>query len=230
MAYQPKNEIDAITYAALNPGAGALETQARELTESGLETLETVLKGLLVTVDKIKVERGGLPRGQMLLQALGWQDGSAEDLQTVLLRAWGLAQFIQTHRLREPEASAPASLPLPHSLEAAIDKAETLDRLLMALLKEIMYRRYPEGAEALLTPLKPLGYDLCKKCNRRIVWVAMESGRTAPVDPDYIAPYESGNLVFDDGTSGKFHAQYPKAAGRVNHFITCPFAKDFKRR
>jgi|GEM_PF-2764315 len=54
---------------------------------------------------------------------------------------------------------------------------------------------------------------LCKNCQRRIYWVATETRKTMPVDPEIITVIsENGSIV----------------RGRVPHWFTCPNIEQHK--
>lgn len=171
-----------------------------------------------------------------LLAALGWQEGTLDEICAVLRTAQGLAQFRQTSRVRNAEIVAMRQIHTVNEsdrwyIDSMADYIETLDRLARNVQIETMYRNAgPEAAEIRLVPIKPLGYDACSKCRMPIVWVQLETGKANPVNPDYVAQNGKDVLVFDDGYMGKVHPTEAQAPGRISHFATCPNAKEFRNR
>lgn len=71
---------------------------------------------------------------------------------------------------------------------------------------------------------EPLDVGACRKCNRRLIWIRNENGKIEPFDS---RPTRMLVLPADMGTEGNtYRAMLVK--GRVNHFMTCPYADDFR--
>ena len=81
------------------------------------------------------------------------------------------------------------------------------------------------------------GSSTCRSCGRPIVWTKTPADKNSPVDPN---PRDDGNLVMitagvENGRPLFTQAMYDPEihAGMkryVSHFVTCPDAKNFRRR
>lgn len=77
----------------------------------------------------------------------------------------------------------------------------------------------------------------CKGCNRNIIWIKTDTGKSMPCDPDEVLYWEKakakGKVVTPNGEiiSCEFEGDpaKPTGIGYVPHWATCPAAGDFKK-
>lgn len=73
--------------------------------------------------------------------------------------------------------------------------------------------------------------DTCRSCGAPITWARTSKGKRIPLDPD---PVENGNVVVtDDGLATVLSVErLANVTGPrfVSHFVTCPFARQHRRR
>lgn len=80
-------------------------------------------------------------------------------------------------------------------------------------------------------------FSQCSKCGARILWVRMKSGKSMPVNPNFVNFRRDGGkdrIVLANGevTSGTIVIDPWEAQGfgYVSHFATCEYAQTFRRK
>lgn len=75
----------------------------------------------------------------------------------------------------------------------------------------------------------------CRKCGAPIVWIRTASGKPMPCDPEIKKVFADGKDMFVStnghmvkGGTEEGRGEYV-ADGRVPHWATCPYSKDFKK-
>lgn len=74
----------------------------------------------------------------------------------------------------------------------------------------------------------------CRSCGQVIDWVKLVSGKSIPVNEEYVnyEDAETGDILVTDGgnvirVSDK--SNYPNIKGRISHFATCPDADKWRK-
>lgn len=80
-------------------------------------------------------------------------------------------------------------------------------------------------------------FSQCRKCGARILFMRMKSGKSMPVNPQFVNFRKDGGkdrIVLANGevTSGTIVADPIEADGYgyVSHFATCEYAQTFRRK
>ena len=83
----------------------------------------------------------------------------------------------------------------------------------------------------------PDNFSQCRKCGARIIFVRMKSGKSMPVNPNFVNFRRDGGkdrIVLANGevTSGTIVTDPGEAQGfgYVSHFATCEYAQTFRRK